>query len=446
LQAFGDRMWSFAVPILFMNVWSQTLLPSALFSFFLYSLGTCLMPYVGRWMDRTDRLRVMTISIFGQNLAVLVNLALFWCIYVQSGEGAEYPVWNTPLVLLFAVLLLTTAFAEMMGSISTMALEKDWLLVMVGNSSAGTRALTAANTQLRRIDLLTKIVAPAVFGLVVQSCGSKRQQIIFGLLVVAVYNLLSAYPQYYAVQRLFAYYPALQHREQVAAAAAKKQRGACSVYISHPVFLASFAYSMIYLTVLDNGTLMTAYLQWVGVPAGLLGLGRGVGAAFGILGSLMFQPILNSAVMGGSLRRMGVTSIVLFFLSICPAAVVFHPSWFGDDGMPPLTVGWVMLGAVAVARVWLWSFDLAHTQVLQEEVEEHLRGVINSSQTACYQWFYVVLAVLGIVFSHPSQFQVLTLVSVGSVGTAAVLWTAWTLTCGAKAAADRDSGYYDDKY
>jgi hypothetical protein len=62
LSAFGDRMWQFAIPILFMEVWDDTLLPSAIFTFATYLAGFFLMPYVGDWVDRSPRLYVVQVS------------------------------------------------------------------------------------------------------------------------------------------------------------------------------------------------------------------------------------------------------------------------------------------------------------------------------------------------------------------------------------------------
>ena len=88
---------------------------------------------------------------------------------------------------------------------------------------------------------------------------------------------------------------------------------------------------------------------------------------------------------------------------------------------------YVMLIAVSVSRAGLWAYDLAHTQVMQERVEEGRRGVINGCQTGCSQLFLVALAGLGMLFSDPQQFEILTCISVGSVLTAAVGWSLWVV-------------------
>lgn len=76
LQTFGDRMWEFAVPILFMDVWPNTLLPSAIYMFVLYSATLLLMTSMGSWLDRTDRWTSISTALFGQNLCIAVTCAL----------------------------------------------------------------------------------------------------------------------------------------------------------------------------------------------------------------------------------------------------------------------------------------------------------------------------------------------------------------------------------
>ena len=149
LQTFGDRLWAFAVPILFINIWPQTLLPSAIFVFVTY-LGTCpparphthahtlpnthththtlpnththththlchthththtgnsfLMAPLGGWIDRANRMEVMGRAVWGQCLAQLVNCAVLWLLLLTvPADGAL--VWTLGLSACFAALL-----------------------------------------------------------------------------------------------------------------------------------------------------------------------------------------------------------------------------------------------------------------------------------------------------------------------------------------------------
>ena len=78
LQAFGDRLWQFSVPILFMLVWDNTLLPTAIFQFALCMSTFLLTAPMGNWIDRTDRLVVFKNAVVGQNVCIIINCLLVW--------------------------------------------------------------------------------------------------------------------------------------------------------------------------------------------------------------------------------------------------------------------------------------------------------------------------------------------------------------------------------
>lgn len=78
LQAFGDRLWQFSVPILFMLVWDNTLLPTAIFQFALCMSTFLLTAPMGNWIDRTDRLNVFKHAVVGQNVCIIINCVLVW--------------------------------------------------------------------------------------------------------------------------------------------------------------------------------------------------------------------------------------------------------------------------------------------------------------------------------------------------------------------------------
>ena len=89
-----------------------------------------------------------------------------------------------------------------------------------------------------------------------------------------------------------------------------------------------------------------------------------------------------------------------------------------------------IMGSIVISRLGLWSLDLAHTQVMQEWVEENKRGVVNGMQTATYQVFMVIIQALGMIFSQPSQFIVMVTLSMGAVGAAATCYTLWYFRLG----------------
>ena len=78
LQAFGDRLWQFAIPIMFMLLWTDTLFPTAIFQFSLSVSSFVLTAPMGNWIDRNDRLHVFKLAVFGQNIFIVINCVLVW--------------------------------------------------------------------------------------------------------------------------------------------------------------------------------------------------------------------------------------------------------------------------------------------------------------------------------------------------------------------------------
>lgn len=428
LQTFGDRMWSFAVPILFMNIWTDTLFPSALFSFFLYaSVGLC-MARTGKWIDRTDRLSVMRVAVWGQNLCVILNCTCFVAIILFCGYDIQGEMeWTPSLGALFACLLISASAAEVCGNAATLAIEKDWVVVLYPNP----KDLAQMNVTLRRIDLMCKLVAPTVFGAVVQMCPTIESQLFVGIGFAAGFNALGLLPEYYMARHLYLARPELRSKtletheqKDEGPRLSSSSFGAWSVYFRSHVFWACFSYSALYLTVLDCGILMTAYLKWLGIPESFLGLGRGAGAVFGLLGTSLFPIMLRCM----SLRVAGVVTVWGFFITVAPAALNFlNPAILLGADASNYSIGVAMLVSVAVSRVFLWSFDLSHSQIIQLEIGSDTRAQVAACQTATYQAFWIVLYALALFFSSPKQFGLLTFVSVGSVMFAAIVWTLFAI-------------------
>ncbi|POM72215.1 Hypothetical protein PHPALM_11109 [Phytophthora palmivora] len=149
-------------------------------------------------------------------------------------------------------------------------------------------------------------------------------------------------------------------------------------YAKHPVFLVSFSFCALYMTILDGGALNTAYLKWRGVSNSLLGASRGAGALAGLVGTLIF-PCLQS-------RMKRVERIAVL--------------------------------------------NLAETQIMQEWITPNQRGAINSMQTATCQLFYILILLSGMVFHDPRQFETLLVFSLAAVFASAIGFTYWNIKYG----------------
>ncbi|CAI5744133.1 unnamed protein product [Peronospora destructor] len=434
LSAWGDRMWQFAVPILFMEIFVDTLQPSACFSLVMYTTCLVAMPSVGRQLDAVNRWKAMRLAIVLENITIVVCTALLGAMLLLTGaDGLHKPEWTWLLTLLFVGTLICGGVGQVLSEAQTLSIERDWVVVIAQNSGVErSSALMDLNSNLRRIDLACKILGPLAFGVIMDFAGrdpTKRAMI--GVSTVAIWNGLSTPLEYFMTRDIYTLIPELatkddelrpqyEEEQKLDEADSKTTLSRYAAlwrnYIRHPVFLLSFSYGALYMTILDNGSLNTAYLKWRGVPDSLLGFSRGVGAMFGLLGTVLF-PYLRRTI--SRLERVAVVSIWLFWLCLVPVLLVFLQA--GESRMSD----YVMLSCMVGARMWLWCGDLAETQIMQEWIKPRHCGAINAMQTATYQLFFMIIQLMGVVFHDPSQFQALVFFSVSTILAAAVGFTYW---------------------
>ena len=429
LSAWEDRMWQFAIPILMMHVFKDTLLPGALFGLVQYLGVVVLMPKAGHVIDRAYRLRLLWYTIMIENFCILGTcVALAFMVAFNQNSGGGFHL-NASMIALYLVLLVLGVIGEVCNKMQTISLEQDWVVVMTGQDS---ELLSRTNVILKRIDLLCKVLAPGVIGIFLDLFGSDRLSSSFvGIVVLGLWNFCSWPIEYTVLREVYEGIPDLQKKKIVnedefyqnllADHEADPSNDGKSVvnsvkeYLQHPVFLASLSFCMLFMTVLDNGTLITSYLTWRSVNASILGIQRGMGAVVGLAGTFAFMHLTSK----GGVEKVGLASIWLFALTMAPSVVILL--LFGENR----TSDYALIGGMIFSRAALWIFDLAERQLMQERVEESSRGVMNSMQVATYQTLYCVIQVCGMIFSDPSQFLILAIISLAGLLLAAAVYTLW---------------------
>jgi iron-regulated transporter 1 len=430
-------MWEFAVPILFTEIFVDTLLPSAFFSLVMYATCLVAIPSVGRQLDAANRWKAMRLAIVLENATIIASTGLLGAmLLLTDADGLHKPEWTWTLTLLFVGTLVCGGVGQVLSEAQTLGIERDWVVIIAQSSGVErSTALAGLNTILRRIDLACKLLGPLAFGIIMDFAGrDPTTRAMIGASTVAIWNGLSTPLEYFMTRDIYKLVPGLatKEEEELGSPGDEEQRQAAKStlsrytemwrnYTKHPVFLLSFSYCSLYMTVLDNGSLNTAYLKWRGVPDSLLGSSRGAGAVFGLLGTVLF-PYLRRSIP--RLERVAVLSIWLFWLCLAPVVAAFLLA--GESRVSD----YVMLCCMVGARMWLWSADLAETQIMQEWIEPSRRGAINAMQTATYQLFYMLIQGMGVVFHDPRQFEALVFFSVATVFAAAVGFTLWDVRFG----------------
>ncbi|KAJ8354410.1 hypothetical protein SKAU_G00219770 [Synaphobranchus kaupii] len=243
-------------------------------------------------------------------------------------------------------------------------------------------------------------------------------------------------------------------------------------YYRQPVFLAGMGLAFLYTTVLGFDCITTGYAYTQGISGSLLSLLMGVSAITGLMGTVMFTKLRKAY----GLVNTGVISSCLHLgcLLLCVCSVFApgspvdlsllmplsepnataagpggggmagqrqkHPNWIlGGSNQPLLpdrsSIHWtnntvlfdnvpsgntpesyvsiiLLFLGVITARVGLWSFDLTVTQLLQENISESERGVVNGVQSSMNYLMDLLHFIMVISAPQPQHFGILVIISV----------------------------------
>ncbi|GFR50401.1 hypothetical protein Agub_g12618, partial [Astrephomene gubernaculifera] len=204
------------------------------------------------------------------------------------------------------------------------------------------------------------------------------------------------------------------------------------VYVRQPVLLPCVALALLYMTVLSLGFLMTSYLKWSGMSEAEVSGYRGVGALTGLAATAIFPPLSKRAglafcaVAGVTYQLACLAAGVLpTVVAAAAAAAAAGNRGGGEQGNKP-AVGQVrvLVAGLVTSRTGLWLYDLAVTQLIQEDVRQDLLGNVYGVQSSLQATFEMLSFVAGLAVSNPAAFHWLMLGSLGSVAVAAgLVWS-----------------------
>ncbi|KAF3448022.1 hypothetical protein FNV43_RR08730 [Rhamnella rubrinervis] len=447
LARWGARMWEFSVGLYMINIWPDSLLFAAIYGV-LESASTALFgPIVGQWVDRLTYVKVLQLWLATQNLSFIIAGGTVIALLV-------FPELKLTNFTAFILLVILTNFSGAVGVLSTLAgtilIEREWVVVISQGHSP--EVLTKINSVIRRIDLTCKLGAPVVTGFIISFISLKASA-----LALALWTTLSVWVEYWLFISVYNGVPALEESSQrknsrpsqsnikvittsssqeidklvsldegISESAVESSRmtkicksvskipyiAAWKVYLQQEVLLPGVALSLLYFTVLSFGSLMTATLEWEGIPAFVIGIARGVSAIIGIAATLVY-PILQSRI---STLRTGLWSVWSQWICLL---VCVGSMWVQNI----LLSAYMLMGGVAASRLGLWMFDLSVIQQMQDQVGESDRCVVGGVQSSLQSTMDMMGYVMGILISNPQDFWKLNLLSFGAVTWAGLLYT-----------------------
>ncbi|KAH8812846.1 Ferroporti-1 [Xylogone sp. PMI_703] len=418
LSTWNSRVFEFGAVLYLATLFPGTLLPMSVYAFARGLSAIVFASAVGQYIDTGNRLQVVRVSIVVQRFVVAASCAIFsiFTIHPSLEHGLKMGM--------FVVLVLLACLEKLCSIMNLVSVEKDWVVVVAQSDLV---ALRTMNAQMRRIDLLCKLFGPLCIALI---NGVSTD---IAIIVNFAMNLASVLVEYFAIAHVYYDIPELQqakkplsthhadpessqelqsrlaHNWRHVKVLMKKSAADFSLYLRHRAFLPSIAGALLYLTVLSFAGQMVTYLLSAGYSSTQIGIARTLSVAFEVLATWV-APWLMSMV--GPVRA-GLWLSSWQVVMLVTGTVVF---WVFID--KPIISASGLVGGTILSRVGLRGFDLCTQIIVQEDVEEDIRGAFSSTEAACQNAFELLSYASTIIFFRPEQFKWPALISVVAVASA----------------------------
>jgi iron-regulated transporter 1 len=342
---------------------------------------------------------------------------------VLLGTVAVYLLWHFEAGKLASfTFTFTSIFIFLVGSGVLGSLGSSLMDIAIANDLAPSvimgQELSKFNSRFRQIDLFTEFGSPVVAGLLLAFHSSVIP--LSGFLVVAVWNLLSFFPEYGILNSIFKERPDLRTKvievsENVRRPIWEKLVSGWQSFFREPVAPAMIAYALLWLSVLSpHGVLLTGFLKdgWR-VPEWAIGLFRGAGAIFGLIATVLF-PIVA--------RRFSLKRTSHIFLAFQCVTLLFGYYAF-EMGTQAGQI--TFLVAILFSRIGLYGFSLGEMQIRQEGISAAVRGQVNGFANALTGIATLALFAVGAALPSTSDFKYLVFLSTWSVLIAMAVFSIW---------------------
>ncbi|GAA6061409.1 hypothetical protein JCM10212_004467 [Sporobolomyces blumeae] len=419
-STWGQRCFEFAAYLFLIYLYPRTTLEPSIFGFFTTGAAIVFSGTVGSFVDRFARLRFVRSTIVVQKATVALAYVLFLVCFlrIEPGVGARNPLLDG----LFALITILSALLNLATIGISVAVERDWVTCIAAGDGV---LLTKLNTYLRRIDLLSKLVAPLFVSLLTTAASY-----VFAAAFLLGFALVSVCFEFIWIEMVYRRLPVLAESdrsdppitesaeaatrtslpfgERTALVARRLNLRIVSeakdwvTFVRAPVFFSCLSISLLYLTVLSFDGSMLAYLKAHDYSDAFVAGMRGVGVVTGLIGTVV-MPVLENRI---GLVRAGSWSVWFEAVTLVPALLAFFVGapHTGSRGLPYNSA--LLFTGMALSRIGLWSFDLCQLKELQQALDNHPRkNTIMALQFSLQNMLDLIKYVVTIIFSRPNEFK-----------------------------------------
>ncbi|KAF2030566.1 hypothetical protein EK21DRAFT_100426 [Setomelanomma holmii] len=414
LSTWNARTFEFGAVIFLATIFPGTLFFASCYALFRSAAAAILGSWIGGQVDRKDRLYVVQMSIIWQRLSVAGSCLILLAMLPLAGR----PGGGLFTYIAFFCSVILACLEKLAFVANTVAVERDWIVVVSESLKVDRQEL---NSTMRRIDLVCKLIAPVGIGLL---DGYSTKVAIW---VVFAQNATSVVVEFFAIVQVYAAVPELARREAQEPTTSQSQRGTASPsrtvrntaisalrpwkdYLHNPAFLASFALSILYLTVLSFASQMTTYLLTLGFTSTHVSIMRLVSVILE-LSATCAAPWLMS--------RIGAVRSGLWFINEQLISIALAIGLFLMYNERPMLAGVTLVSGVALSRLGLWGFDLSVQYLVQDDAPAAARGSFSAIEMSLQNIFELLSFATTMVFYRPEDFRISIYISAGAIATSA---------------------------
>ncbi|WAR02398.1 S40A1-like protein, partial [Mya arenaria] len=194
LSTWGDRMWAFGVGLFMVIISPDDLRVTAIYGL---SMGGAVLLFgalVGDWVDKTPRLKAARTSLVIQNSSVIVCAGIIFTVITLKTKIEGALPGDALLYLSYAVIILVAIVSTLASMGTSIAVQKDWIVEICARDKDMLATMTAS---LRRIDLISKLVAPIATGQIMYFASPG-----VGALFIAGWNFVSVFLEYFLLKKV----------------------------------------------------------------------------------------------------------------------------------------------------------------------------------------------------------------------------------------------------
>ncbi|KAJ8290703.1 hypothetical protein GJAV_G00016500 [Gymnothorax javanicus] len=466
LSMWGDRMWHFAISVFLIELYGRNLLLTAVFGLVVAGSVLLLGALIGDWVDRNPRNRdVANLA----STALTIAIQRDWIVVITGYNRGHLAGMNATMRRIDQVTNILAPLA--VGQVMTLASNVVGCGFILGWNLVSLIVEFIFLSRVYRIVPALSVKPPADEDEDQDSLESQEDG--FGpqgdCALRAAPELTGENCSISLNLEKISNLPLCFQRLQWLLSTCKE---GWKAYYRQPVFLAGMGLAFLYTTVLGFDCITTGYAYTQGISGSLLSVLMGVSAITGLMGTVMFTKLRKTY----GLVNTGVISSCLhlgcLLLCVCsvftpgspmdlsllmplaePNATAARPGSKGMAGQSQELPNWILGGSnqpllpdrssihwtnntvlfdtipvgstpdsyisitllflgVITARVGLWSFDLTVTQLLQENICESERGVVNGVQSSMNYLMDLLHFIMVISAPQPQHFGILVIISV----------------------------------